>query len=177
MRLICITGEPSTGKTTLMKAFMKTLLKGVYSKMGLVYYHSYEQEGLIVLGDYSKQNKFAGTDRLSMAVQPQAIEFLRSLAGMKKNWTIVFEGDRLSNVSFLTACKEFADVTVWALAVSDNTKAARHKERADTQNETWLKGRAKKVSNVSKEFKAVSKTHETEKDTKKLVKELVEWLA
>ena len=73
-KVIAIGGEPATGKTTLMFELIKLaddweivkpkkLLDAMYSK----------KQNLYILGKYANDgNVFQGTDRLSMAVQPDA---------------------------------------------------------------------------------------------------------
>jgi len=77
VRVIAMGGEPATGKTTLMFRLIsmaddwqtvkpEKLLDAVYSK----------KLNLYILGKYVDDgNVFQGTDRLSMAVQPDATAF------------------------------------------------------------------------------------------------------
>lgn len=165
MKIIAVGGEPATGKTTLFRALLGKLGKGSCSKAGLVLYHEFPARKVLVLGDYRKEG-FAGTDRLSMAVQPQALEFLRNT---RSDWTVLFEGDRLFNGKFLESCGEFADITVWVLISSEEEKARRHASRGDTQSEQWLRGRVSKVRNIAESMKVVRKNHNTTEDTERLV--------
>ena len=99
LKIIALGGEPATGKTTLMFELIKKtddwqivkpekLLDAMYSDKLKTY----------ILGKYEKDgNTFQGTDRLSMAVQPDAVKFLKSA----KDVNIIFEGDRLFNSKFI----------------------------------------------------------------------------
>jgi hypothetical protein len=104
---------------------------------------------LYILGKYDDGETFAGTDRLSMAVQPVAQEFVRETTS-----NILFEGDRIFNQSFL----EFAmglpntDLQVIYLKVPDAMLKERYAERGSDQSETFLKGRATKYSNILSNF-------------------------
>ena len=100
MKLVGVIGEPATGKTALMRTVLSKL-PNRYTKFkyGLLRGRSYA-DGLYVLGIYNEGEPFAGTDRLSMAVQPYAIKFLKAI---EPDATIVFEGDRLTREGFLMA--------------------------------------------------------------------------
>jgi broad-specificity NMP kinase len=148
-KLIAVGGQPGTGKTTLFRKFMeahtwekvepKKMLPALYCK----------ELDLYILGKYEDGETFAGTDRLSMAVQPIAQEFVTET---KSN--ILFEGDRIFNQSFL----EFAmnqpetDLQVVYLKVPDATLKQRYVDRGSDQSETFLKGRATKYSNLLSNF-------------------------
>ena len=148
-KLIAVGGQPGTGKTTLFRAFMqnhewervepKKMLPALYCKALDLY----------VLGKYEDGETFAGTDRLSMAVQPIAQCFVSET---KSN--ILFEGDRIFNQSFL----EFSmglpdtDLQVVYLKVPDDMLKQRYADRGSDQSETFLKGRATKYSNILSNF-------------------------
>lgn len=148
-KLIAVGGQPGTGKTTLFLAFMqnhewervepKKMLPALYCKALDLY----------VLGKYEDGETFAGTDRLSMAVQPIAQCFVTET---KSN--ILFEGDRIFNQSFL----EFSmglpdtDLQVVYLKVPDDMLKQRYADRGSDQSETFLKGRATKYSNILSNF-------------------------
>jgi molybdopterin-guanine dinucleotide biosynthesis protein len=91
MQVIAIGGEPGSGKTTLMKRLVEHFkVQPHYTEVKLV---PYLQNGNIyVLGKYEDDQVFAGTDRMSMAVQPEAIKFLATLPA---DSVVLYEGDRL----------------------------------------------------------------------------------
>jgi broad-specificity NMP kinase len=148
-KLIAVGGQPGTGKTTLFRAFMqnhewervepKKMLPALYCKALDLY----------VLGKYEDGETFAGTDRLSMAVQPIAQCFVTETTS-----NILFEGDRIFNQSFL----EFSmglpetDLQVVYLKVPDALLKQRYADRGSDQSETFLKGRATKYSNILSNF-------------------------
>lgn len=171
MFVIGIGGEPASGKTTLMRKVMAGLSpKWIQRKRGLL---TVESSGrYLVLGDYS-QGGFAGTDRLSMAVQPVALDFLRQIVG--KPVVVLFEGDRLFNGSFLAACERLAEgCTRWyALDVSAAEVERRHAERADTQGETFLKGRRSKIAKIRNGFDVAVETNDTGADSDRIAADVV----
>jgi len=148
-KIVAVGGQPGTGKTTLFRKFMegKTWTKVEPKKMLPALYC--KELDLYILGKYEDGETFAGTDRLSMAVQPIAQEFVTETAS-----NILFEGDRIFNQSFL----EFAmnmqgvDLQVVYLKVPDSTLKERYIERGSDQSETFLKGRATKYSNLLSNF-------------------------
>lgn len=148
-KLIAIGGLPAAGKTSIMKRFLAEVnTVRVEPKKLVVAMHS-EAKNLYVLGDFSDPNeKFPGTDRLSMAVQPPAIEFLKETSA-----NILFEGDRLFTASYLEQAAELADsgqldLKVVIITADPEIVAQRHVERQDTQSEQFLKGRATKYDNI-----------------------------
>lgn len=148
-KIIAVGGQPGTGKTTLFRKFMegkswekvepKKMLPALYSK----------ELDLYILGKYEDGETFAGTDRLSMAVQPIAQEFVKETTS-----NILFEGDRIFNQSFLEFSMNMqgVDLQVVYLKVPDSTLKERYIERGSDQSETFLKGRATKYSNLLSNF-------------------------
>ncbi len=150
MKFVVICGPPASGKSSLLRRvrrgtsstgkFKFGLLRGVYD--GTSFYY---------LGVFDG-SAFEGTDRLSMAVQRDAELFVAYLQGkMRDEVTVVFEGDRLCNMKYLSVLAHHT-LRVFMLDVSPEELGKRHLARADTQKETWLKGRATKLLNIRREF-------------------------
>jgi GTPase SAR1 family protein len=144
MRILAIGGEPGSGKTTLMNRVLETLKpEPKYDQVKLV---PYLQAGHIhILGKYEPGEVFAGTDRMSMAVQPEAVKFLQTL---HEDSVVLFEGDRLFNSSFLSHCDEQYDLSIIYLSTDRHIRASRYAERGSNQDETWLRGRESKIANI-----------------------------
>ena len=148
-KIIAVGGQPGTGKTTLFRAFIenyewrkcepKKLLNALYC----------EEIDTYILGKYEDGETFAGTDRLSMAVQPHAQEFV-----LETKSNVLFEGDRIFNQSFLEFCMGIPDreLQVVYLKVPDAMLKERYAARGSDQSETFLKGRATKYSNLLSNF-------------------------
>lgn len=146
MRVIAIGGEPGAGKSTLMNEILdKYSWKLEYDKVKLVPYLT-NTDGVYVLGKYFEEGQtFSGTDRMSMAVQPEAIKFLASLPS---DSIVLFEGDRLFTASFLEHCLDNYDLEIIYLETDKSIREERYKERGSNQNETWLQGRETKIANI-----------------------------
>jgi len=144
MKVIAIGGEPGSGKSTLMKEILSKFdwLK-CYNEFKLVPYLQYGYN--YVLGKYDDGEIFSGTDRMSMAVQPEAIKFLATLPSEA---VVLFEGDRLFTASFLEHCVENYDCEIIYLETDKSIREERYKERGSNQNETWLQGRETKIANI-----------------------------
>lgn len=152
MKIAGLIGEPACGKTTIARELLKLLSKGEPFKSGLLNGTFHRFENTYVLGRYEPGEVFAGTDRLSMGVQPHAERFLH---GISIGDSVFFEGDRLGNLKFLKACAEVTggnDLRLFTPDVTPELIAERHKKRADTQSESFLKGRRTKLENIAKEF-------------------------
>lgn len=146
MKVIAIGGEPGAGKSTLMKEILDQYSwKMEYDKVKLVPYLT-NTDGVYVLGKYFEEGQtFSGTDRMSMAVQPEAIKFL---AKLDKDSVVLYEGDRLFTASFLEHCVENYDLEIIYLETDKTIREERYKERGSNQNETWLQGRVTKIANI-----------------------------
>lgn len=148
MKIIAIGGEPGCGKTTLMKRIIEHYdLKPKFDEFKLVPYH--QNGNIYVLGKYEEAQVFAGTDRMSMAVQPEAIKFLATLP---EESVVLYEGDRLFTASFLEDCVEKYDTRIVYLSTEREIRNERYKERGSEQNETWLAGRETKIANILSNF-------------------------
>jgi molybdopterin-guanine dinucleotide biosynthesis protein len=151
--VIAIGGQPATGKTTLMKGLMAFLDKK-YGKnefgqqAELITAHHWKHGGVYILGSYKEDQTFSGTDTFSMAVQPKALPWLKSL---RDGSTVIYEGDRLFNQTMLESiadeCDDFALECIM-LDVPEETLHQRHINRGDTQTAQFLKGRATKYLGI-----------------------------
>lgn len=147
-KVVYLCGAPGTGKTTLTRRLLehygvdKTPLTD--SAWPLVPFHS-DGKGLFVLGKYEDGEVFSGTDRMSMAVQPEAIKFID---GLPDNATVFGEGDRLFTNSFMQHCNENHNLSIYLLTTTEDVRLERYKERGSNQNETWLAGRLTKIRNI-----------------------------
>ena len=80
VKIIAIGGEPATGKTTLVKSILMRFKPLKKFKYGLVQGLYNERLKLYIIGVYDG-SIFSGTDKLSMAVQPDFIKLIGKLEG------------------------------------------------------------------------------------------------
>jgi len=174
-KIIAIIGLPATGKSTIMKKFLEKASPTweCVEEVPLVTAHYSPTRDVYVLGKYEEGEKFPGTDRYSMAVQPAAIKFVQTC---KDN--IVFEGDRLNTVSFLEFLAEQPDTELQILVITANPAIieSRHKDRADTQSEQFKKGRETKIENVRSNFMLMDNIKTFEHNTPQDTDHIVEYL-
>ena len=144
-KVLAINGLPATGKSTLMKAFLKDTGKWQSMKPGKGLKALYNKElDCYILGEYVDGEDFPGTDRLDMAVQPVALSFLTKI---KSN--VIFEGDRLFNFSFLEALDELGvSIQIIEMVASEAVLKARHKKRKDNQPEQFIRAKRTKIRNI-----------------------------
>lgn len=152
-KIIAVGGQPGTGKTTLFRKYMegKTWVETNPAKLVVANYNT--ERDLYILGKYEEGEVFAGTDRLSMAVQPPLQEWIAS-----HNCNILFEGDRVFNQSFLEFCMGLpnTDLLVVYLKAPKETLEQRYKDRGSDQSEQFLRGRETKYSNLLSNFDLMS---------------------
>ena len=123
-------------------------------KYGLVKGHYDKDNNIALLGLYNQNNTFLGTDRLSMGVNKQ---FLQYISMVQSN--IIFEGDRLFSLNNLIKLNELYDLRIIILVNSPETLLKRHKDRNDTQTDKFLKGRSTKIKNIKKHFEGRIETY------------------
>lgn len=148
-KIIAVGGQPGTGKTTLFRKYMEDK-QWISTEPAKLVSASYNVErDLYILGKYEEGETFAGTDRLSMAVQPPLQEWIAS-----HNCNILFEGDRVFNQSFLEFCMGLPDteLQVVYLKVPKDLLEQRYKDRGSDQSEQFLRGRETKYSNLLSNF-------------------------
>jgi broad-specificity NMP kinase len=152
-KIIAVGGVPGTGKTTLFRKYMedKQWVETAPAKLVTAMYNS--EKDLYILGKYDEGETFAGTDRLSMAVQPPLQEWIAS-----HNCNILFEGDRVFNQSFLEFCMGLpnTELQVVYLKAPKDLLEQRYKDRGSDQSEQFLRGRETKYSNILSNFDLMS---------------------
>lgn len=175
MKMFYIIGVPGTGKSTLMKSLMYGLAPAWEPERVIDLLDTEKSGKYRVLGKYLGEGTFSGTDRLSMAVAPKAIEWISS----KPDEIIFGEGDRLNNKAFFEAAGD--DLTIIHLIVSDKEVVRRYKERGSNQSREFTRTCRKKVNSIVNEFgprgtfdgfhegNVKSFVHETAEDTQKIV--------
>lgn len=174
LTVVGIGGEPAAGKTTLMLEILRRLGPGTPFGRGLVVGTAHPRSRSLVLGRYRTGDPFAGTDRLSMAVSPQAERFLAALKARGLPTVVWFEGDRLFTGSFLQHCEAIADRVSWWLAVANpGVLHERHVARLDSQGDRFLRGRATKYRNLRDRFALQEVVHEVRADTVALADRIV----
>lgn len=174
MKIIAIGGEPATGKTYLIKTLRKNESKPKIKSFKLLKYEKVIESKIIYLGKY-EGNKFDGTDRLSMGVQPDAVKFFKFAKERYNEYTIIFEGDRLFNQTFLKELSSYQLATI-IITAEEKTIQKRHGDREDTQKQTFLKGRKTKLQNISKIIPYIKLTNNTKEDMNnnlKILKKLI----
>ena len=148
-KIIAVGGSPGTGKTTLFRKYMesKNFMPIEPAKLVTAMYNV--QRDLYILGKYEEGEVFAGTDRLSMACQPNIQEWIAS-----HNCNVLFEGDRIFNQSFLEFAMGLPDTELHIvyLTAPKPVLEQRYKDRGSEQSEQFLRGRETKYSNLLSNF-------------------------
>lgn len=144
--IICIGGVPGTGKTTLVRSILKST--GTWQEVRptrLLHAKFHSSFNTYILGKYQEDETFAGTDKLSMAVQPEVVPWIRSHTDH-----IIFEGDRLFTMSLLNALLTLPDTNVHiiVLEASKTCLEKRYTQRGSNQSEKFLKGRHTKIQKI-----------------------------
>lgn len=146
-RTIFIAGVPASGKSTLFKrireelfndssAFKHGSCRGIESKDG-----RYKMLGVF------DGSMFEGTDRLSMTVIGDSIEYIKTLQNDETRYVVFVEGDRLFNYRFLSETR----AKLFLIDANEKVLKYRHNKRGDSQTEKFIRSRRTKVENfVSK---------------------------
>ena len=156
-KIIAVGGRPGTGKTTLFRKYMEGKNFQPVEPAKLVSANYETSRDLYILGKYEEGEVFAGTDRLSMAVQPALQEWIAS-----HNCNVLFEGDRVFNQSFLEFAMALPDTELHVvyLKAPEDTLKERYADRGSDQSEQFLRGRETKYNNLLSNFELMSYTTE-----------------
>ena len=156
-KILAVIGRPGVGKTSLFKEFISgyswenqelvKLIPSLYNK----------ELDLHILGKYEDGEIFAGTDKLSMAAQPAAIDFVDTI-----NSNIIFEGDRLTSSKFFDHLLSLSNTEfqIFVIEADESLLIERYASRGSAQSEVFLKGRNTKISNIrtNMEFMFITET-------------------
>ena len=175
MKVIYLIGMPGTGKSTVMREFMSTQRGDWKMERPIDLLDTHINGNIRILGKYEEGEIFSGTDRLSMAVAPKAIEWIST----QPDELIVGEGDRLNNAGFFEACGD--NLTIIHLTVSDEERERRYRQRGSDQSEKFIQTTRTKCENILEKFGdqqtlfgeekgcVVEMPHETPADTQEIV--------
>ena len=144
-------GMPGTGKTTVIKKLMEQVpfVRDEAPIQLLETPSSTTDPKIRLLGVYEDDQVYSGTERLSMAVAPQAIKYLER----KNDEIILGEGDRLNNKGFFRAALDNeVELHIIVLETSDAERQRRYDERGPNQKESFLKTVNTKVNNMVEAF-------------------------
>lgn len=144
--IICVGGVPGSGKTTLVRSILKNT--GTWQEVHptrLLHAKFHPRFNTYVLGKYQEDEIFAGTDKLSMAVQPEVLPWIQSHRDH-----VIFEGDRLFTPSLLNTLLTLPDTNVHiiVLEASKTCLEKRYTQRGSNQSEKFLKGRHTKIQKI-----------------------------
>jgi GNAT superfamily N-acetyltransferase len=177
--VMAIGGPPCSGKTTLMKKLLESandwkrekphkLVDGYFSK----------KRNTWIIGVYERDGgTFQGTDKLSKALGPALVSFIRQNADKPVN--ILFEGN---NVFVSKTLRQIAELNVnfviLRLMVAKSLKKERKQSRGDAQSVAFLKAKETAVANVARDpllfDHLVEVRNETKKDQANLI-EMIQW--
>tara|TARA_R110000787_G_scaffold28601_2_gene77988 strand:+ start:53 stop:559 length:507 start_codon:yes stop_codon:yes gene_type:complete len=101
-RTILLVGGCGSGKTWVMKRLIKRFGLKIKAKLGMFVFQT--DEKIAVMGNYNG-SMFEGSDKLSMAVMRDC-SMLKEFQN-KRDMTIVCEGDRFTNSTFIKAFDPF----------------------------------------------------------------------
>jgi hypothetical protein len=182
MRILAVAGAPGVGKSTLFAQLIPLLGERLgTARHGLMDYLLVGRTA--VLGVYEDGDAFGGTDKLSMAVQPHAEDFIaRAAAGEFRGVdAVALEGDRLCTSKFLTLCAAAGELRFIVLEADPAILQARRDERSflvgKEQDPTWLRGRETKVEELARTQGGERHRVDAPEDTVELAQHLSGWLA
>lgn len=147
--VILIGGVPCSGKSTLTREIIKGL-GSADNVEPLPLFKCQKHNDILVVGQYPEGETFGGTDKLSYGTINKFRDFINQEQPKYKH--IIVEGDRFFRAKDIEWLVETYDAKVFILTVDAEEEKRRHKERNDTQSETWLSGRRSQISNILTNF-------------------------
>lgn len=154
MKLTHYIGAPGSGKTTMMRQKLEALRSveaDEFVKEGFVTYHRFPQQKTIILGCYDERT-FSGTDTWSKAAPPKFRQWLLDNAAKYEDYSILSEGERLSNSPTLDAMFATGNMELFLLDTPPEELERRRQSRNNSQNETWLKGMETRIRNLCNKY-------------------------
>lgn len=146
--VIAIVGVPGVGKTALMQSYLATLAEEWKPfQCGLIRGREYTTLSLHVLGKYQDGEIFAGTDRLSMAMQRDVPAYFRYFHG-----SILAEGARVTTHPFFNCALAAGKQVVLIELVGDLSTIAQRRTARSQQKATWVKGQTTRIHHVIRAF-------------------------
>lgn len=136
-----IIGEPGVGKSYLVAAL--TDPHAVLKDCAQPFRHRHYHNGVTELG--GRRERFPGTDALSMAVQPEAVAFLKDPTCSD---LLLAEGDRLANDAYFTALERAGYRLHLFALIGPRIAARRRLLRGSKQSAAFIKGRQTKVNQL-----------------------------
>jgi broad-specificity NMP kinase len=148
-KIIAFAGRPGTGKSTLFRAFMEGHTWKRVDPVKLVSAEYCEELDLYILGKYDEGETFPGTDKLSMATQPEVCKWLETHSS-----NVIFEGDRLTGSKMYDFLAELPDTDfhIFVLHAGEQVLKERYAERGSDQPEQFLKAKETKINNILSNF-------------------------
>ena len=159
-----LAGVPASGKSSILRELIKRLIQIDPESFQHGKLHGIKGQGVAVYGIYDG-GKFDGTDRLSMTVIDDAIDYYKNEAEPSGVKVIIVEGDRL-------LCRRFLDSVRARIIVIDaepRELMRRHIQRGDTQESAFLKRCRTKVNNICTAYGVKKYMNNTMADAERLV--------
>jgi hypothetical protein len=154
MKIVYYIGCPGVGKTTRMREIIAEYSKveeSEFVKEGLVTYHLFAKQKVIILGKYD-EGTFAGTDTWSKGVGPKFRQWLLDNRESYRGWVVLGEGERLSNSPNMDAMFAEESMKLVCLEVSDAELERRRAARNNTQSPSWMKGMQTRIANLCNKY-------------------------
>lgn len=152
--LLYLIGEPGIGKSTLMKEMLGA---PHFAHKEPIPHTVHIVNDLYIRQPGALHEHFPGTDRLSMSIQANALEWLSELRRTYPESRVAAEGDRLSTFGFLNGARAAGyDVRVIWLKGSAKIAQERRRQRSGhtgrEQSPAWLSGRITKINNLAEKL-------------------------
>ncbi|MCQ9384423.1 P-loop-containing protein [Brevibacterium moorei] len=150
-RAVYLIGGPGTGKSTTVRHVLNGVRLDPPDAAGdawpLLKVQPFRGRSGAYLG--VRGGRFPGTDRLSMAVSPQAVEWALS---NRVPEIVVGEGARLGTAKFLAALSSSCDLLVGHLVAAEYVTAERFAVRGSAQSDSWVAGRVTAAANAAQDL-------------------------
>lgn len=165
VKVIYIAGVPASGKSTLFKKIRACLFENATEFREGKCRGIETRDGLFKMLGVFDGSLFEGTDKLSMTVIGDAIDYIKKLYEDADPHVVFVEGDRLFNYRFISETKAM----LLLLDANEVVLQTRHIERGDTQTETFLKSRRSKVENFIRKYKVPRTWNNTPEDSERIL--------
>lgn len=138
MRTIGIVGEPAVGKTAHLQAIRARLGPGRLDRWGLLPIEVWDEARVIVAGDYTTGEHFAGSDQLPDSCRDYLTLLCRDGArAYGPEWTLLWEGLGFAYGEPLAAAHRYGQLVLVELLAPEAVRRGRRAWDAPTEP-PWL---------------------------------------
>jgi hypothetical protein len=149
VRVVGVGGEPWVGKSTFLSRVVAGWGRARSQRLSVLRLLEYPAVQCSILG-VLKGGRFQGSDAVAGDSKPEALALVRAWSKLpeRSGWSLWFEGGKLFERGFLSACEQVAECRWLVLYADPDTVAERRAAAGVVNDPAWLSSRRSSVPAV-----------------------------